>query len=300
MPERRYSAHAILARSYLAMQDGRRIRILAERVAISSGENFDHPVMEIIDGVIVNRGETAIVFLARFIDIDLQARADVFVLAAGADFLGLQQLDVLHGDFGDAIRALVHVLHFGRKRGHIERLGFRFIGGVLDHRLGDQRLVWYFDGTVRLEVSFGGNFVFGGDGVRMNVVRYDRFVGFRLGVFDGDVRIFVMSSSGDSSNSCTRNAVLLAWAECDSDKIGKYRESGGQRGSGGLGTEQGRQRVRGTARRACGDQVGVSVVQLVSGALQRREVGAEGARNGVFQPVILRSFASGHRDYASI
>ncbi len=89
----------------------------------------------------------------------LKPRADVLVLAPGAHFLGLKQLDVLHGDFGNAVRALVHVLKLGGQSGDIER--FKFFFG---DRCG-KNFVRNFDGGMLFDVSFGGDFVRGRYGV---------------------------------------------------------------------------------------------------------------------------------------
>ena len=50
-------------------QNRRGIRILSKRFRISLCENLNHPVVEVIDGIFQNRAETAVVFLAGFIEI---------------------------------------------------------------------------------------------------------------------------------------------------------------------------------------------------------------------------------------
>src|SRR5208282_1143584 len=94
----------------LVPQDGRRIGVLSEGFAIAPGENLHHPMMEVIDGMILDRAEAPIVFLAGLVKIAAQPMADIFVLAAKGDILGSQEFDVLHGHFCEAVRATMQVL----------------------------------------------------------------------------------------------------------------------------------------------------------------------------------------------
>ena len=109
-------------------QNGRGIRIFAEGLGVAIGQNFHHPIVEIIHRMVLNRAKTAVVFLACFINVHPQADADVFVLTAEANFLRLQKFDVLHGYFGHAVRATVQFLLFPGKIGKFKSLfgDFRF------------------------------------------------------------------------------------------------------------------------------------------------------------------------------
>ncbi len=74
----------------LVPQNGRGIGIFSEGLRISLGENFQHPVMEVIHGMILNRAEAAIVFFAGFVNVAAQPVTDVFVFAAQSNVLGPQ------------------------------------------------------------------------------------------------------------------------------------------------------------------------------------------------------------------
>ncbi len=71
-------------------QNGRGIRIFAEGLGVAIGQNFHHPIVEIIHGMILNRAKTAVVFLARFINVNAQTDTDIFMFTAQANFFRLQ------------------------------------------------------------------------------------------------------------------------------------------------------------------------------------------------------------------
>ena len=72
----------------LVPQNGRGIRIFSEGFAIAFGKNLHHPAVEIINRLIENRMEAAVVFLTSFINITAQPCTDIFVFAAEANVLG--------------------------------------------------------------------------------------------------------------------------------------------------------------------------------------------------------------------
>jgi hypothetical protein len=71
-------------------QDGRRIGIFSKGSGISPCENFDHPTLEIIHRVILDRAEAAVIFFAGFIEITAQPIAYVFIFPAQANIFGPQ------------------------------------------------------------------------------------------------------------------------------------------------------------------------------------------------------------------
>src|SRR5579863_4027642 len=87
----------------LMPQNRRGVRIFSEGLGVAVGEYFHEPMMEIIHGMVVNRAEAAIVFLAGFVEIAAQSAANVFLLASDANIFRPEQFDVLHGDFGHTI-----------------------------------------------------------------------------------------------------------------------------------------------------------------------------------------------------
>lgn len=140
-------------------QNRRGVRIFSEGLGVAVGEYFHEPVVEIIHGMVVNRAEAAIIFLAGLIQIAAQSAANVFLLAGEANVLRPEQLDVLHRDFGHAVGAPVQVLHFGGQAGDIERLGGGD-SGFFDVGLGERlRFMssWMLRNR-RVRHSFGGRF----------------------------------------------------------------------------------------------------------------------------------------------
>ena len=115
----------------LVPQNWRGVRIFAESFAIALRENFHHPAMEVINRLIENGMETAVIFFSGFVNIAAQSDTDVLILTAEANFLGPEQLDILHGNFGHAVRTAVQILNFTRKRRYIESGRFRN-GSVLN------------------------------------------------------------------------------------------------------------------------------------------------------------------------
>ena len=74
----------------LVPQDGRRIGIFSKGSGISPCENFDHPTLEVIHRVILDRAEAAVIFFAGFIEITAQPIAYVFIFPAQTNILGPQ------------------------------------------------------------------------------------------------------------------------------------------------------------------------------------------------------------------
>ena len=54
---------------FLVPQNGRGIWIFSDGFGIAIGQNFHQPVMEVIHWLFQNRAETAVVFLAGFVEI---------------------------------------------------------------------------------------------------------------------------------------------------------------------------------------------------------------------------------------
>src|SRR5215472_15238537 len=98
---------------FLMPQDGRRVRILSERFRIPVGKDGDHPVMEVVYGVIEDRAKAPVVFFARLVEIDAQPFAKVLVFSAKTYVGRTQKLDVLHSHFGHAVRAAMQIALVG-------------------------------------------------------------------------------------------------------------------------------------------------------------------------------------------
>jgi methionine synthase II (cobalamin-independent) len=65
---------------------------------------------------------------------------------------------------------------------------------------------------------------------------------------------------------------LLAGVQRNSYEIRKHGKPGGERCSGSLRTQERRQSVARAARRASRNQIGIGVLQIVGGALERSEI----------------------------
>src|SRR5260370_8542440 len=112
-----------LSLTELPPQRRRGIRILAEGRWVSLAQNFHHPVIEIIDGVIQDRLKTPVIFFVSLLNIISQTHANVFMFASQADVVGTEHLDILHGNFGHTICPPVQVLLFGKQRRNVKRGG---------------------------------------------------------------------------------------------------------------------------------------------------------------------------------
>jgi hypothetical protein len=60
----------------------RGVRILAKSVRVAIGENFHHPPIKVVDGMVHDGFEAAVVFSMCFFNVVFQSDADIFVLAA--------------------------------------------------------------------------------------------------------------------------------------------------------------------------------------------------------------------------
>src|SRR6266513_5740508 len=91
----------------LMMARGRGVRIFAEGVCVPFGQDFHNPAIKVVDRMVHDGFETAIVFSMSFFNVVSQSDAEVFVLAAYAHLLRPEHLDILHRNFGDPICAAV-------------------------------------------------------------------------------------------------------------------------------------------------------------------------------------------------
>jgi hypothetical protein len=125
------------------MQRGRGVWIFAEGTGIALREDLHHPAIKIVDRVIHDGFEPPIVFSVSFLNVIPQPDADILVLTAKTNLLRSQHLNILHRNFGNAVRALVKLLLVRRqpvdvKRAsafglaHGDRHGLDFLG--LDER----------------------------------------------------------------------------------------------------------------------------------------------------------------------
>jgi hypothetical protein len=64
------------------MARGRGVRIFAQGVCVPFGKDFHHPAIKVIDWVIHDRFEAAVVLSMSFFNVVFQSDAEVFVLAA--------------------------------------------------------------------------------------------------------------------------------------------------------------------------------------------------------------------------
>jgi hypothetical protein len=107
----------------LAPQSGRAIRIFAKGLGIAIAQDLHHPVIEVIDGMAKNRLKTPTILFMSLLDIISQTYANVSMLAPQKNLVGAEHLDILHGNFGDAIGSPVQVLFLWKQRRDIERRG---------------------------------------------------------------------------------------------------------------------------------------------------------------------------------
>src|SRR5437016_9474497 len=91
----------------LMMARGRGVRIFAEGVCVPFGQDFHHPAIKVVDRMVHDGFETAIVFSMSFFNVVFQSETEVFVLSAYAHLLRPEHLDILHRNFGDPICAAV-------------------------------------------------------------------------------------------------------------------------------------------------------------------------------------------------
>src|SRR5436309_1789297 len=88
------------------------------RIAI--GEYFHQPTIKIVHWVVHDGFEAAVVFSMSFFNVVFQSDADVSIFSAQPDLLRPKHLDVLHRNFGNAVRAAVQFLFFRRKAIDVE------------------------------------------------------------------------------------------------------------------------------------------------------------------------------------
>ena len=97
----------------LAARRGRGVRIFAEGVRVAFSENFHHPAVKVIHGMIHDGPESSIVFAMCFFNVVFQSDAEIAIFAALFHLLRPQHLYILHRNFGYAIRPAVQLLLFG-------------------------------------------------------------------------------------------------------------------------------------------------------------------------------------------
>src|SRR5712692_8380527 len=78
----------------LMMARGRRVGVFAQGVRIPFGEDFHHPAIKIIDGVIHDWFEAAVVFSMCFFNVVFQSDAEISILAAEAHLLRSEHFNV--------------------------------------------------------------------------------------------------------------------------------------------------------------------------------------------------------------
>src|SRR5256885_10994250 len=95
------------------MAGGHGVWVVAEGVRIPFGKDFHHPAIKIIDWVIHDRLEAAVVFSMSFFNVVFQSDAEGFVFAAEAHLLRAGHLYILPRNFGYPICAAGQFLVFG-------------------------------------------------------------------------------------------------------------------------------------------------------------------------------------------
>src|SRR5437762_1457929 len=97
----------------LVMSRGRRVRVIAEGVGVPFGEDLHQPAIKVIDWMIHDWFEAAVVFSMSFFNVVFQSDAEIFVLAAEAYLLWSEHFNVLHRNVGYPVCAAVQFLFFG-------------------------------------------------------------------------------------------------------------------------------------------------------------------------------------------
>ena len=104
----------------LVMARRRSVRVIAEGVRVPFGQDFHHPAIKVIDGVIHDRFEAPVVLSMSFFYVVFQSHAKIFVLAAQAHLLRPEHFYILHGNFGYAICAAMQFLFLGGEAVHVK------------------------------------------------------------------------------------------------------------------------------------------------------------------------------------
>src|ERR1700756_4176699 len=107
--------------SELAPRHWRGIWIFTECGWVAFAQDFNHPVIEVIDGMSQDRLKAPVIFFMCFLNIISQTQANVFMFAPPTDFIGREHFNILHRNFGDAIRPAVQVLFLRLQRRNIKR-----------------------------------------------------------------------------------------------------------------------------------------------------------------------------------
>jgi hypothetical protein len=134
-------APSAAAVSALVAHNWRGIGIPAKRFGIAPGQDFNHPVIEIIHWMRLNGLKPSIVFFMSLFNVITQSYAQIFVLAPHPDIFRTQQLDILHRNLGDAIGAPMQFLLIRGQRSQIKN-GVWFRQCDFSGRLYVQRRLW--------------------------------------------------------------------------------------------------------------------------------------------------------------
>ena len=118
--------------SELAPRHWRGIWIFAECGWVTFAQDFNHPVIEVIDGMDQDRLKTPVIFFMCFLNIISQTQTNVFMFSPQTDVIGTEHFNVLHRNFGDAIRPAVQVLFLRLQVGNIKRCcrGRQLLNGI--------------------------------------------------------------------------------------------------------------------------------------------------------------------------
>src|SRR5712664_50052 len=137
----------------LVMARGRGVRIFAQGVRVPVCQDFHHPAIKVVDRMVHDGFETAVVFSMSFFNVVFQSYAEIFVLAAQAHLLRTEHFNILHRNLGDPICAAVQFLFFGGEAVDVKLIA------ELTFRAGGRRR--QFDQFERFR--FGMQLQFGGD-----------------------------------------------------------------------------------------------------------------------------------------
>ena len=89
------------------MAGGDGIRIFAERVRVAIRKDLHHPAIKIIDRMIHDGTETAVIFSMSLLNVITQSNAQIFLFAPQPHLFRPQHFNVLHGNLGNPIGAPV-------------------------------------------------------------------------------------------------------------------------------------------------------------------------------------------------
>jgi hypothetical protein len=88
----------------------RGVGVFAEQGRITVGKDLHQPAIKVIDWVVHDGLESAVVFSMSFLNVVFQSDADISVFAAQSNEFRSQHFNILHRNFGHAICAAVEFL----------------------------------------------------------------------------------------------------------------------------------------------------------------------------------------------